>query len=293
MQIQLKKLKDKVMSTNIAKSINVNTVACFGKSIKEIYKIYKIPKNERFYVESIVFKFFYKFRKINSKLEKEVMVITYASFKKFIGLCIQEINEYMDRNLSSQKVIHVFLKYFGHISLNNEDTVVFSNLLINCEKRNMTYILNQCSQIISKTNCINKCTMGTLYRFLYNFMNKRIPFELILILLSDAQKIYYYNKELFSEGSSTHKSWMMELALTSQLEEFGDIITWNDGDFAVRNEVPTEDDVNFQFMNGFRGITYSLPYMVDYFGYDNWYICFFPHKEENNKKYFKFDLNDF
>ena len=281
------------MSKNCeAQTITINSITCWSKLIKGIFSYYKIPVNERFYIKSIFFKKFYKLRKINELLEKEEIIIEYEILKKIIHSCIVEINNYLELEISYQRILNLFLKNLGFINLKENIQLNFTNLLIDCSSKNKTHLFAQCEPLLTRNNKPTQWVMKTLFKFLYKKEIKTIPFELIIILIADAQKIYSYNKELFI-GTNVFKNYLMEEAITLKIKQIGDRIYLEKDNFYFRNEPYKKTDLKVQLFTMLHSITFSLPYLVDYFGHINWYKNFMFHKEEEFENYVEFNVLDF
>lgn len=273
-------------------TITVNSITCFSKLIKSIFISHKIPINKQFYIKSIFFKKFYKLRKINDLLEENEVIIQYKLLKKVIYSCIIEINNFLEYKISYQKVLNQFLKELGFLKLNEDVQLNLTNLSIECSSKNKTSILTQCEALISKNNKPSKWAIKTLFRFLYSKETKSIPFELIIILIADAQKIYEYNKKLFI-GTSAFNTHIMEEAISLRLKQFGDIIYLDNQSFYYKNEPYKKMHLEVQLFGISNSITFSLPYLIDYFGHSSWYKSFIFYKQEEFEDYLKFNVNDF
>lgn len=273
-------------------AISVNYINCWSKLIKGIFSYYKIPINERFYIKSIFFKKFYKLRKINELLEEKEIIIEYQILKKIIHSCVVEINNYLELEISYQKVLNIFLKNLGVINLKENVQLNFTNLSINCMSKNKVSVLTQCEPLVSKNNNPSKWAISTLFKFLFGKENKTVPFELVMILIADAQKIYSYNKEFFV-GTNVYKVHLIEESIMLRIKQIGDVIYSNNDCFYYRNEPYKKTDLDIQFLNLFSFGTFSLPYLVDYFGHSSWYKSFIFNKKEEFENYVKFNVLDF
>lgn len=279
------------MSKSHKQLISINSVALSAKLINKIYKVYKIPRSERFYINTIIFKFIYKLRKLNDLLDRYKILIDFRTLKKFIYCCIKEINSFLSMNISHQKVVQLFLKSIGHLNFKEDSLMSFTNLQIDCCKKNKEYILNQCSPLLIKSNKPTIMSLSTLFNFFYQKNIRYIPLELLVILVSDAQKIFYNNKELFN-GSSQFNKFLLENAIKLRVKTFGNKINVIGNNLHLRDKPPVKNSINeIQFLSFISSITCSLPFLTDFFGYENWYKIF-PLEQESDE-YIQFDVYHF
>lgn len=158
--------------------------------------------------------------------------------------------------------------------------------------KNKASVLTQCEPLVSKNNYPSKWAISTLFKFLFGKENKTVPFELVMILIADAQKIYSYNKKLFI-GTNVYKTNLMEETIMLRIKKIGDAIYLNNDCLYFRNEPYKKTDLDILFLNLFSSSTFSLPYLVDYFGHSSWYKSFIFNKKEEFEDYIKFNVLDF
>jgi hypothetical protein len=157
-----------------------------------------------------------------------------------------------------------------HVSLKNDDMIRIENFSF-LYSRNKVNMLSQLSPLISKTNEVNQCAIKTLNRFVHRTNKDSIPLELALILLFEAQVLNYIYDKLFQIGTKAYKINMFESALLMHLAEtpFGTIF-YNEKEIFHRNNPPEANDIDFRNAVNNKCSTFSLPYLIDYFGHQSW-----------------------
>lgn len=273
--------------------LTINAPTFFGKSLKEAYRFYNIKKEDSYSISSIFFKNLYKIRKDNKVLENDFFQLKYKVLKRIIYNLHEVISIYLDIEVKHAKVLSFFIKHLMRVSLKNDDVIRIANLKFYYSK-NTIKMLSQLSPIIAKTNIVNQCAIKTFRRFANRTNKEDLPLELSLILLCDAQTIYYVYDSLFNKGTKSYKTYMLESALLMQLAEtpFGTIYH-NDSQIFHRNNPPEVDDFDFTNAANNKGNAFSLPYLLDYFGHQVWYDSFFPNQEVNEDNLFSFSLENF
>lgn len=280
------------LTADTANTITVNAPQFFGKSFNEVYKIYKVPKEETYAISSLFFKKLYKIRKENELLNSDTIHMKYELFKKIIYKYCQMITDYLDIKVQHQKVLSIFLKNINHLSLKKDDLIVINELTFFYSK-STAKMLSQCSPIIAKSNNVNKCAIKVLRMLVYRSNKEELPLELALILLFDAQTIYYIHDRLFDRGTNVYKTHTLELAILMRLAEtpYGTIY-FNDESYYLRDKIPSTDDIDFINSANNKGNTFSLPYLIDYFGHKVWYEDFFSYNDKETNL-FEFKLENY
>lgn len=281
------------LTADTANIITVNASQFFGKSFNDIYKIYNVPKEETYEISSLFFKKLYKIRKENELLNSDVIHIKYTLFKRIIHKHCQMMSKYLNIKVQQQKVLSIFLKNLNRLSLKKDDIITINKLTFFYSK-STAKMLSQCSPLIAKSNNINKCAIKVFRILVYGSNKEHLPIELALILLFDAQTIYYIYDKLFEGGNNTYKIYMLELAILMCLGEtpFGTIY-FNEDSYYIRDNIPNADDIDFINSVNNKGNTFSLPYLIDYFGHKVWYEYFFPYNNKEVNNLFKFKLENF
>lgn len=273
------------------KELSKKTLA---KVLKKISQTYQIRNINYYELLTIFFKLLYLSRRTNSCLNADIFEISYSDFKKLIHIFTNNLKYYFEEDIKYQKVLNIFLKQIGLISNTNTSEIIFKDLQIDTKETSKIYLLNQISDFIPKTNKINRYAIYSLKNFMINHKSNKIPIEIFLILVSNAQFIHFKNTAFFKEGTNVFKEYYLMEGLMCKILVFP-IGTFNVFNaflsVSTLNEIPSKNDTYFKTVMYNKDITFSLPYMIDFFGHKFWYNSFF--LEKPSKDSFKFKLENF
>lgn len=266
----------------------VLTKKTVAHALKNVSKTYQLNYHE---LLSIFFKLLYLQRRANLCLDDDIFVLSYSDFKKLIHSFVLNLKLYFGEDIKYQKVLNIFLRHLDTLTIENKTLIVFKDLQIDSNKITKTYLLSQISDFIAKSNKVNRYAIYTLKRLVTYYKSKKIPIEIFLILISNIQFIYFRNTSLFEEGTIAFKEYYLEKAVLCKVLIFpgGTFNVFSSVD--ILSEIPSKNDTYFNTMIYNKEVTFSLPFLIDFFGHDFWYKSFFGDEPSENS--FKFKLGNF
>lgn len=264
----------------------MNTTINFQISIPRILDIWKnkfqLDKQQSIELSSSFYIAFYKYRKKHDCLRSNSITISKKNLKLIIHNCRQYA--YNIESISHQKLLSTFFR-----EVSNNENIQLTNLSVALKYRGKTVYV---ASLTKKIQHVNQDILGMSYNIVSNYTylkgNSLIPMELACIVAFDVCLTFHENKQYFIKFKNT-MSYVMNNCISELILRIGRQID-GDGSYYVP-ESPYQKKSYFMLrQTNIIRVSYSLPFICDYFGYSAWYSRFFDHDEKKYDDYYKFDL---